>query len=75
MSMTYSQACQEIRRIGHGNVEGEASLASTCQALARVHAISAEMLFDGAKRMGIKSGRELIKYIKNHSRDWGFLQF
>jgi hypothetical protein len=52
-TLNYEQALQEARRVGAGKCGGLALLAQTCETLARVHAISPRLVFEGAMKQGL----------------------
>lgn len=51
--MSYEQALKEARRVGAARCEGQALLALTCEALARVHAVNPRLVFEGAGKQGL----------------------
>jgi hypothetical protein len=53
--MNYSDALKEVERVGPSKVQGLPLLAMTLRALALVHAINAELAFNGAVKQDLSA--------------------
>lgn len=72
--MDYKQAIQNARKVGAAHAKGDALLAQTVFSASFPHAVDAEMIYNGAKKLG-KTPKEIVELAAHNPVGFGNLQF